>query len=122
MTLYGYHFSTIENNWEDLTPLNEFLQTFADDDGDVSQRDKESLKEIIAKSDTALALAQEMGWDGSYTGCPYLFWLPSKNTQSFEYGFVFKQTSDNSTFVISPIELAYLAQDEQVQTLSKNID
>ncbi|MDO7505258.1 hypothetical protein Q5X59_14545, partial [Acinetobacter baumannii] len=27
-----------------------------------------------------------------------------------------------STFVISPIELAYLAQDEQVQTLSKNID
>ncbi|MFK0801166.1 hypothetical protein ACIWIX_05840, partial [Acinetobacter baumannii] len=46
----------------------------------------------------------------------------SKNTQSFEYGFVFKQTSDNSTFVISPIELAYLAQDEQVQTLSKNID
>ena len=29
-----------------------------------------------------------MGWDGSYTGCPYLFWLPSKNTQSFEYGFV----------------------------------
>lgn len=120
--LYGYHFSTIENNWEDLTPLNEFLQTFADDDGDVSQRDKESLKEIIAKSDTALALAKEMGWDGSYTGCPYLFWLPSKNTQSFEYGFVFKQTSNNSTFVISPIELAYLAQDEQVQTLSKNID
>lgn len=120
--LYGYHFSTIENNWEDLTPLNEFLQTFADDDGDVSQRDKESLKEIIAKSDTALALAKEMGWDGIYTGCPYLFWLPSKNTQSFEYGFVFKQTSDNSTFVISPIELAYLAQDEQVQTLSKNID
>ncbi|MFL9471650.1 hypothetical protein ACKERC_05100 [Acinetobacter baumannii] len=122
MMLYGYHFSTIENNWEDLTPLNEFLQTFADDDGDVSQRDKESLKEIIAKSDTALALAKEMGWDGSYTGCLYLFWLPSKNTQSFEYGFVFKQTSDNSTFVISPIELAYLAQDEQVQTLSKNID
>ncbi|MDC4564550.1 hypothetical protein NQ790_03785 [Acinetobacter baumannii] len=122
MMLYGYHFSTIENNWEDLTPLNEFLQTFADDDGDVSQRDKESLKEIIAKSDTALALAKEMGWDSSYTGCPYLFWLPSKNTQSFEYGFVFKQTSDNSTFVISPIELAYLAQDEQVQTLSKNID
>ena len=68
MTLYGYHFSTIENNWEDLTPLNEFLQTFADDDGDVSQRDKESLKEIIAKSDTALALAKEMGWDGSYSG------------------------------------------------------
>ncbi|MFI8125266.1 hypothetical protein [Acinetobacter nosocomialis] len=122
MMLYGYHFSTIENNWEDLTPLNEFLQTFADDDGDVSQRDKESLKEIIAKSDTALTLAKEMGWDGSYTGCPYLFWLPSKNTQSFEYGFVFKQTSDNSTFVISPIELAYLAQDNQVQTLSKNID
>ncbi|MGX9023020.1 hypothetical protein ACWWSP_17595, partial [Acinetobacter baumannii] len=23
MMLYGYHFSTIENNWEDLTPLNE---------------------------------------------------------------------------------------------------
>ncbi|EOH6337848.1 hypothetical protein RG113_001544, partial [Acinetobacter baumannii] len=22
MMLYGYHFSTIENNWEDLTPLN----------------------------------------------------------------------------------------------------
>ncbi|KMV28064.1 hypothetical protein AB987_3540 [Acinetobacter baumannii] len=54
MMLYGYHFSTIENNWEDLTPLNEFLQTFADDDGDVSQRDKESLKEIIAKSDTVI--------------------------------------------------------------------
>lgn len=65
MMLYGYHFSTIEHNWEDLKPLNEFLQTFADDDGDVSTRDKESLKEIIAKSDTALALAREMGWDGS---------------------------------------------------------
>lgn len=122
MMLYGYHFSTIENNWEELTPLNEFLQTFADDDGDVSTRDKESLKEIIAKSDTALALAREMGWDGSYTGCPYLFWLPSKNSQSFEYGFVFKQTSDNTTFVISPIELSYLAQDSEVQTLSKTIE
>jgi hypothetical protein len=73
-------------------------------------------------SQIRFALAKEMGWDGSYTGCPYLFWLPSKNTQSFEYGFVFKQTSDNSTFVISPIELAYLAHDDQVQTLSKNID
>lgn len=122
MMLYGYHFSTIEHNWEDLKPLNEFLQTFADDDGDVSTRDKESLKEIIAKSDTALALAREMGWDGSYTGCPYLFWLPSKNSQSFEYGFVFKQTSDNTTFVISPIELSYLADDSEVQTLSKNIE
>jgi len=122
MMLYGYHFSTIENNWEDLTPLNEFLQTFADDDGDVSTRDKESLKEIIAKSDTALALAREMGWDGNYTGCPYLFWLPSKNSQSFEYGFVFKQTSDNTTFVISPIELSYLAEDPEVQTLSKDIE
>ncbi|WP_336037263.1 hypothetical protein [Acinetobacter pittii] len=122
MMLYGYHFSTIEHNWEDLKPLNEFLQTFADDDGDVSTRDKESLKEIIAKSDTALALAREMGWDGSYTGSPYLFWLPSKNSQSFEYGFVFKQTSDNTTFVISPIELSYLAEDSEVQTLSKNIE
>ncbi|MGK3628181.1 hypothetical protein ACSLGU_31320, partial [Acinetobacter sp. A11] len=28
MMLYGYHFSTIEHNWEDLKPLNEFLQTF----------------------------------------------------------------------------------------------
>ena len=62
MMLYGYHFSTIEHNWEDLKPLNEFLQTFADDDGDVSTRDKESLKEIIAKSDTALALARK--WVG----------------------------------------------------------
>ncbi|MFV5583720.1 hypothetical protein VXQ32_04320 [Acinetobacter oleivorans] len=122
MMLYGYHFSTIERNWEELTPLNEFLQTFADDDGDVSTRDKESLKEIIAKSDTALALARQMGWDGSYTGCPYLFWLPNKSSQSFEYGFVFKQTSDNTTFVISPIELSYLAQDSEVQTLSKNIE
>ncbi|EXE84610.1 hypothetical protein SAMN02799632_02069 [Acinetobacter pittii] len=122
MMLYGYHFSTIEHNWEDLKPLNEFLQTFADDDGDVSTRDKESLKEIIAKSDTALALAREMGWDGNYTGCPYLFWLPSKNSQSFEYGFVFKQTSDNTTFVISPIELSYLAEDSEVQTLSKDIE
>lgn len=61
MMLYGYHFSTIEHNWEDLKPLNEFLQTFADDDGDVSTRDKESLKEIIAKSDTALALAKWVG-------------------------------------------------------------
>ncbi|ODL97198.1 hypothetical protein AXH23_06005 [Acinetobacter pittii] len=122
MMLYGYHFSTIEHNWEDLKPLNEFLQTFADDDGDVSTRDKESLKEIIAKSDTALALAREMGWDGSYTGCPYLFWLPSKNSRSFEYGFVFKQTSDNTTFVISPIELSYLAEDSEVQRLSKNIE
>ncbi len=26
MMLYGYHFSTIENNWEDLTPLNEFYK------------------------------------------------------------------------------------------------
>ncbi|KCY57333.1 hypothetical protein J608_3598, partial [Acinetobacter baumannii 1288284] len=45
-----------------------------------------------------------------------------KNSQSFEYGFVFKQTSDNTTFVISPIELSYLAEDPEVQTLSKDIE
>ncbi len=47
MMLYGYHFSTIENNWEDLTPLNEFLQTFADDVVMCLKETKNHLKKLL---------------------------------------------------------------------------
>jgi hypothetical protein len=59
-----------------------------------------------------LALAKEMGWDGSYTGCPYLFWLPSKNTNLLNMD-LFLNKPQIITLLISPIELAYLAEDER---------
>ena len=50
--------------------------------------------------------AEASGWEGDIRTGPVVFWLPSETI--FEYGFVFKQDNNGTTFVISPKELPYL--------------
>jgi hypothetical protein len=46
-------------------------------------------------------LAEKRGWEGDFVhGGPRVFWLPVEN--EIIYGFVWKQSNNGTTFVVSP--------------------
>lgn len=65
-----------------------------------------TLEEFQTNWKMAKQLAQENHWNGDFKQGPVVFWIPSHG--SFLYGFAFKQEEDGVTYIISPVELAWL--------------
>jgi len=49
---------------------------------------------------SAQEAANSKGWEGDFRHEPCVFWVPGVG--GFEYGFVFKQDNNGTTFVVSP--------------------
>jgi len=46
---------------------------------------------------------------------PLCFFLPNPEGFNIEYGFIFKQYNNGYTFIISPLELEYIDQYEDIR-------
>jgi hypothetical protein len=117
MSWKAYHLKQIDNRWQ-------FLQTVQDVAGQIarsmaSERVKgnppywhgESLQDFWQNFDKAKALARDAGWKGDYMDAssePKVLWLPDPNDATFKYAFVWKQSQNGSTFVVSQIALPWL--------------
>ena len=55
--------------------------------------------------ETAQKLARENNWDGSFKFGPVVFWIPDSGT--FTYGFAFTGNEEDTTYVVSPVEMAH---------------
>jgi hypothetical protein len=74
----------------------------------------EGLNEL---SKTIKLLTSEMKsmpmWEGDIIGDIYVFALPNPNSSTMDVGFIWKQESNGTTFVLSPIKLDWLQEYEE---------
>lgn len=68
--------------------------------------------EIVEKLNKHLEFANnKMGWEGDFNYEPRIFFIPNPDDFSMDYGFVWKQGNNGTTFVVSPVLLNHLISD-----------
>ncbi len=114
VNMYIYHCGPIDWNWNNLMTVHELMKKLTDKhcfeidgedlDGDIT------LHYVMAKFNQCLKAADEhCGWEGDFTEEPRVFAIPFPYHYDFEFGFVWKQQNNGSTFVACPIELPHLS-------------
>jgi len=108
----AYAIIPIDWAWEFLPTVQEIATRFAASDAELIVADATEF-ETMYHSDfgkhfaLAKRLAREEGWEGDFGGnSPRVIFLPDENT--FVYGFVWKQSNNGTTFVVSPQPLPWL--------------
>lgn len=113
MNFYVYNIHPIDWGWSNLKTVSQTISDFAkskdmrDTPNPVpNDLDEELIKSFLGMWEAAKEKAKEKGWEGDFRDEPCVFWLPTE--QYFDYGFVFKQENNGSTFVVSPYPLSWL--------------
>jgi hypothetical protein len=100
----AYQFSPIDFGWEHLKTVAETISFLSQNnesfDSDISA--------LLSNWALAKELAKKKGWEGDFREEPRVFWFPSE--YEMIYGFVFKQDSNGSTFIVSPVEFPFLKE------------
>ena len=109
MPWYTYEIGPIDLGWENLKTVRE-TSTFLLEKGLAAGRkndiDPSELQAFLKSWQSAKDAASEKGWEGDFRHEPVVMWIP--NDTEFNYGFVFKQDNNGTTYVISPIEMSWL--------------
>lgn len=112
MSWKAYAIIPIDWAWEFLPSVEEAAARFAESDARlmVTGADYEPFyhADFWRHFETAKELATAEGWEGDFRQGPRVFFLPGEG--EFEYGFVWKQDNNGTTFVVSPHPLTWLDQ------------
>lgn len=109
MSWRAYDINPIDYGWEFLPTLSEVAAKLAAAEAEARIAGDETaprMEDFWANFERAKELAKEAGWEGDYRHEPHVFGIPNEYT--LQYGFVWKQHNNGSTFVVSPIELTWL--------------
>ena len=107
MTWNAYEICPIDEKWEFLQTLEQTRIALASKKPDAfAPEDDDRLLRFETDWKNAKAKARKLNWEGDVRGCVRVFWLPDE----FEltYGFVWKQSNNGTTFVVSPKPLPHL--------------
>lgn len=110
-TWNAYSIPPIDFGWQHLKSVSETLSDLSQADYEVAVQgdiDNQTVREFLEGWESAKEAAAEVGWEGDFRGHPCVFWLPSE--YDCEFGFVFKQDNNGTSFVISPKPLPHLEQ------------
>lgn len=100
--MFVYEISAIDNGWERLKSVQETLIDLFESTGWENE-----ISEFAKSWNKAKRLAKRQGWEGDFNGDPVVFWIPGREIDML-YGFVFKQPTNGSTYVISPVRMSWL--------------
>jgi hypothetical protein len=111
--MYCYHISPIDFAWQQLKTVVETASELASDEAELavmgaSSSEYPEAAEFLSDWKEAKSMAYAEGWEGDFRQGPVVFWVPTSD--SFKYGFAFKQDNNGSTFVISPVPMPWLEQ------------
>ena len=99
---WAYHCnSPLDLGWGGMKTIGDFISE--------SLEDVDHNGFILSRFFEGLSLAKEVGWEGDFREPPCVFSIPS---DQFYLGFAFKQDNNGSTFILSPVELPWLDDDE----------
>jgi len=112
MASYIYRVAPIDYGWHLLKTVQETLAEIVDSPQDVPFGPDEGLdpsrvSEFLQKWEQAKSAAFEIGWEGDFLQGPNVFWVPTED--GLECGFVFKQSNNGTTYIVSPVELPWLS-------------
>ncbi len=116
-----YVLPPIDFGWNMLLTVEDALSIIAKDEeeSDMAEYgwDLSYTKSQFNKDwDSAVSLAKKYGMSSEIRGEPSVFWLPGNI--SFEYGFVFKEENNGTTYVVSPVGLSWLDSISMVSSYS----
>ena len=104
MTWSVYEVYPIDFMWGFLPTISEFGKGLASEPEaygkDAVQKLDEDFREAQSEVDAATS------WEGDFRGEVSVFLIPIEGT--FDYGFVWKQENNGTTFVVSPVKLDHL--------------
>lgn len=105
MAWYTYQINPIDWGWEHSKTVQ---QTLVDLTADFAHDDHTSstILDFISDWEYAKVAAKDAGWEGDFSEGPVVIWLPDE--LNFSYGFVFKQTNNGTTYVVSPVPMPWL--------------
>lgn len=104
-----YSTGPIDNFWNHLHTVDETIEILSKDDGPHCKNpDVVMILDGIYEAEIA---AISVGWSEyeRFSEKPRVFWLPGVNFQ-FEFGFVWKQSDNGITFIISPFDLEWICE------------
>lgn len=107
----AYCIPPIDHGWQYLRTVAETLSDISAMDYEVGIKgdiDAQTIREFLEGWEAAKEAAGEVGWEGDFRGHPRVFWLPSE--YDCQFGFVFKQDNNGTTFVVSPQPLPHLGR------------
>lgn len=113
MSFITYKIGPVDHGWEHLQTVQETLVKLSSNaESEITHNDidPDEVLNFLNAWKSAKQTAVEKGWEGDFRHKPCVFWLPSE--VSFEFGFVFKQDNNGTTFILSPQPLPSLAEFE----------
>lgn len=106
-----YQVGPIDHGWNNLRTVQDTVADIAGTDDEFMRRhdlNTDGLTTFIQGWESAKDAAAREGWEGDFLHAPRVFWLPSEI--GFDYGFVFKQENNGTTFIMSPQDLPAVAR------------
>ena len=108
--MHTYLISPIDFAWEHLKTVEETARELGAKEAAMAASERIG---PLTKTSTFLddwteaqRLATANGWEGDFKNDPAVFWIPCDG--EFRYGFAIKQNNNGSTFVVTPIRMAWL--------------
>lgn len=116
--MFLYTVAPIDVGWELLQEFPDSIQkklNLAIDEGLVDIAIKETDK-MLATFHRCLEVARKHGWEGDFKSYakPRLLCFPNPDNGNIQYGFMWKQGNNGTTFIASPFKLEYLGDEEPV--------
>lgn len=109
MTWHIYEIAPIDLGWEHLKTVRETAAILLQRSETTSREndiDASDLHVFLRSWESAKDAASDKGWEGDFRHEPVVMWIP--NDTEFNYGFVFKQDNNGTTYVVSPVEMPWL--------------
>lgn len=113
MSWYVYEMSPIDYGWSNLKTVKDTAAELGAAEAaaraagvDFLMYEELLLETFLADWQSAQIAAQEHGWAGEFRHAPVVFWVPNDST--FIYGFTFKQDTNGTTYVVSPVPMPWL--------------
>lgn len=89
---------------------HEMITCESDEQADAGPVESFAAQKFRRDLEAAKGFAKHAGWEGDFVRGPRVFWLPDPDSMTFRYAFAWKQQNNGSTFVVSPLPLAWLGK------------
>lgn len=109
-----YQLGPVDNGWNRLRTVRQTAEELA---ADMVRIDMDQLEfpegptyqDFMGAWKSAQHFAAQNGWEADFRQDPVVFWLPTTSEGvDFDFGFVFKQDNNGTTYVVSPMPLPSL--------------
>jgi len=109
--MFFYEGSSVDHGWNHLKTVEETLVNLASAYSHIEEANVDAIDVgtfIQSWEDAKTKLKLISVWDGDFIMNPHVFWTPNFASAELRWGFIFSQSNNGTTFVVSPVEMPHL--------------